>query len=497
MPLVNGSISYAPFPEGWKGDMDEAFQQSGQLATIYLEGAVLAGIYYPAGTTPPSLPTSDQGPIAMGGVWYFWDPSTSQYLPQSQSIKIARNFAKNSTYQIRQYSVATIPAGITKVCDMALARSALANVLATSQVSGPLAGPNNDLCQSALAYTVGPTLVPTPGATDLYAHEHLIEGSDIAMIAGEVLSLSFWVWVNQPGTFSVYLTSTGRDVSYVSNFTVSSANTWTRVVLNAIPALPTGMGTWNFGEGQTGLYIGVGLCVGTQWQATSGQLGTWQNAFLAGSAQNDNYCTGLNNQIQITGIKLEASPSATFLSVPSFEADFHDAIRYYWTSFSYQSLTTGVAVPFRGYGTDGWMVGDSFPRRMCKVPSVTPYGYTSKTAGNITNVYLGIDIAVASVGAVQKGLNDKQGVAAIATTGTTNSTTSITAIPSTAALAVGMLVGGSGIPGGAFISVINSSTAITISAAATTSVTGVALTFYPIAKGDALAAYVIADARLA
>lgn len=63
----------------------------------------------------------------------------------------------------------------------------------------------------------------------------------------------------------------------------------------------------------------------------------------------------------------------------------------------------------------------------------------------------------------------------ISTTGTTNSTNSITAIPSTAGMWVGQAISGAGIPAGATIISIVSSTSITISVAATASATGVAL----------------------
>jgi hypothetical protein len=399
--LVPLSLACAPFPEGFQGDMDETFQQFCALAEAYIEGNFLTGLVLPPGST---LPTSDLGPIAMGGSWYFWDTGSSQYLPQSSSMKVAKNFAKNCTYQVRQYSVATVPSGVTKVCDMALARSTAASVLATSQVTGPLAGANNDYCQSAITYTVGPTLVPTLGATDLYCHEHLIEGADIAAIQGQSLALSFWVWVNTPGTYSVYLVSTGRDASYVANFNVPTASTWTRISVTDIPPLPTGMGTWNFGEGQTGLYIGVVMATGTQWQATAAQLNKWNQAFFAGSAQNNNFCTVVNNQIYITGIKLEASTVATYLSVPSFDADLWDCLRYYYTTFTYQSVTAGVPIQATAYAAAAVILSHMFPRRMAKVPNVVPYGFNSHAAGNITNISTGTDIANATVGATQKGV---------------------------------------------------------------------------------------------
>jgi len=409
------SLACAPFPEGWQGDLDETFQQFCTLASAYIESNFLTGLYYPVGTTPaPTLPTTDQGPVAMNGVWYFWDPVSGQYLPQSQSVKPAKNYVKNCIYQVQQYSVAAIPAGITKVCDMAQVRATLANVLAASQTTGPAASPDTDYCPLAQAYTVGATLVPTLAATDLYAHEHLIEGCDIAMLLGEPLTLGLSVWVSVPGTYSVYLTSTGRDASYVANFTVSTASAWIRVKVNNIPALPTGMGTWNFQEGQTGLYIGVVLATGSQWQAGSAQVKTWQNAFLAGSATNSNLCTATNNQIRVTAVKLEASPVATYLSVPSFEADFHDAIRYYWSSFNYQSLTNGVPVYGAGQSAGNFVLSVPFPRRMCKVPTVVPYGWSSKAAGNITDISSATDIATATLGAVAKGVSASGAAAGVA-----------------------------------------------------------------------------------
>src|SRR5215475_4611444 len=196
MPIFQGYISYAPFPEGFDGDMDETFQQSGQLATIYISGNFLTGLYYPNGTIPlPTLPTSDQGPIALNGQWYFWDPVTGQYLPQSASVKPAKNFAKNSQYQVQQTGSAfpSIATGVTNLYDMALCRATQANVLGVSAGIGPPAGADNDFCESAIQYTVGPNLVPTLAATDLFVHEHLIEGSDLAPIQGEIMSLAFSV----------------------------------------------------------------------------------------------------------------------------------------------------------------------------------------------------------------------------------------------------------------------------------------------------------------
>jgi hypothetical protein len=397
IPLI---IAIAPFPEGFQGDMDETFQQATQLMEAYIEGNFLTGLILPPGST---LPTTDQGPIAMGEQWYFWDAATGQYVPQTVSIKMAKNFAKNSVYQIQQAGTSFTPGvGVTQSFDMAICRCTQAGMLAIAPDVGPAASGDTDPIASSIRYTVGPSLLPTPAATDLFAHEHLFEGSDIAMLQGQTLSLSFSVWVNQPGTYSVYLASSGRDASYVVQFTVSTANTWTRIKIPGIPPLPTTMGTWHFGEGVTGLYIGIPMAVGSQWQTTTPN--SWHPVFAAGTSANSNLLTVANNQIKITGIKLEASSSVSYLSVPAFDADYNDCIRYYFTTFDYQSVTAGVGIQGAAWTANTAIFTTVFPRRMCKAPTVVPYGWTSHAAGNITNVSTGADFALANWSAHQKGL---------------------------------------------------------------------------------------------
>lgn len=388
-------ISVAPFPEGFSGDMDEHAQQLVQLMSATVEGQFLTGLILPPGS---SLPTTDQGPIAMGGVWYFWDPVTGQYLPQSLTARAAKNYVKNGSCQVQQTSIGgvgpALVAGVNKTYDMCLCRMTTAGVLTIASDVGPFAGVDYDTCPAAIRYTVG-TTAPTLGATDLYAHEHLIEGSDLAPIQGEILSLSFLCWVNQPGTYSCYLTNGARDASYCANFTMPTANTWTRVKIQGIPALPTGIGTWgsSFGEGVTGLYVGVVMAIGTQWQAVTANLNKWNSGFFGGSAANSNMVAVTNNQMKITAVRLEASPQCGYATINSFETDFHDAARYYWTSYTYQSTTAGTwglnLIAQSAGNAAGAML---FPRRMCKTPTVTLFSPTTNTTGTLRNLTTGVDV---------------------------------------------------------------------------------------------------------
>lgn len=484
-------IAIAPFPEGWDGDADEYGQELVQLMTAYLEGNFLVGLVLPPGST---LPTNDQGPIFMGGAWYWWNPATGIYVPQTLPVKPAKNYVKNCIYQIQQTGSAfsSLPAARTPVYDMAVAALSQANVLSVGVRAGPPAGGLNDFINTAIEYTVGTTLVPTPAATDLLAHEHLIEGSDIQALQGQVTALSFWAWTTAPGTYSVYLTNSGRDHSYVINFTVGTASTWTYVTVPNIPAFPTS-GTWSYSEGATGLYIGFPMVVGTQWQTAN--LGSWQAAFLAGSASNINFCTVTNNQLAITGIKLEANTQSTYLTVPSFEDDFQALCRYYFTNFSYQTKTSGV--PLRMNADANGHIASSlvFPVRMASAPTVTPYGFTSHAAGNITDLTLGSDIPLSTLSATQVGVNEYANLQ-LSTTGTFGSVTGATgsntglsatcnivsgetylsgfSIPLTTNMAGAPIVG-SGIPAGATIVEVIGSSSCVISISATGGGAGVAV----------------------
>lgn len=381
--------------------MDEHAQQLVQLMDAYIAGNFLTGLILPSGS---SLPTTDMGPVAIGNQWYFWDSSTSQYLPQTVNAKVAKNFCKNSIYQVQQTgSTPAVTSGINKIYDMALCRATVNGILTIAPDVGPTATADNDMCPAAIKYTVTPGTVTSPAAADLFAHEHLIEGIDIAMIQGEVLSLSFSIWTNTPGTYSAYLANGGRDASYVANFTITAgqASTWVRIKISSIPALPTGIGTWNFAEGTTGLYVGIGMLVGTQWRTSN--LRAWQSGIWLGSSANSNLCTVVNNQMKISGVKLEASPSCSYLMVPSFSTDLDELQRYYYTTFDYQSATTGFPIISTASASNTVLFSEGFPRRMCKAPTVVPYGWVSHSAGVITNTSSGSDVTCATLPSTRKG----------------------------------------------------------------------------------------------
>jgi hypothetical protein len=277
----------------------------------------------------------------------------------------------------------------------------VANVLAIADAVGPAASADTDNCPHGIQYTVGPTLVPTLAATDFFAHEHMIEGSNLIMALGQTMSLSFSFWTNTVGYYSVYLTNNGRDQSYVHSFQITTANTWTRIKVNGIPPFPT-TGTWNWSDGVVGLYIGVVMACGSQWQTASPDK--WNSGFFTGTATNTNLCTVVNNQVRISAIKLEASPTATYMSVAAFEDDFELMNRYWWSGFVYQSWTSGTPEVFVASASNQAFGSVFFPRQMAKVPTVVPWSWLNHTAGYVSSMSTSADIAIATLPATREGV---------------------------------------------------------------------------------------------
>jgi hypothetical protein len=248
-------------------------------------------------------------------------------------------------------------------------------------------------------------LVPTPAATDIFVHEHLIEGIDLSLLQGQVMSLSFSCLATLAGTYSVYLANNGRDRSYVANFTITAAqaNTWVRVKIGGIPAFPTA-GTWAYGEGVTGLYIGIVLALGAQWQTSNANQ--WISGLFAGTSSNINMLAVTNNQITITGIKLEAAAGPTYYQSISFVEEYPLMQRYYYTSFDYQSTSSGLGIMGVAPLANGSFFSWPFPRRMCKLPTITPYNASTFTSGTIYDQSTSAVIAItATIAGTLKGVN--------------------------------------------------------------------------------------------
>ena len=157
-------------------------------------------------------------------------------------------------------------------------------------------------------------------AGDLQIISTRLEGQDLQLIKkgtsnAEIITIAFWVKNSITGTFIVHLADDDNSRAVSATYTISSANTWEKKVVN-IPADTTGA----FGnDANRSLRIKWYLDAGSDW--TSGTLATaWasdSNSTRAGGITTG-WTTSTSNNFWITGVQMEVG-SYTASTIPPFQ----------------------------------------------------------------------------------------------------------------------------------------------------------------------------------
>jgi hypothetical protein len=229
-------------------------------------------------------------------------------------------------------------------------------------VTAPV-GFNNYLgATSSSAYSVA--------SGDIFVIEQPIEGYNVADLNwgsanAKTVTLSFWVRSSLTGTFGGSLLNGGGNRSYPFSYTISSANTWEQ---KSITIAGDTSGTWLTTNG-IGMYVSLGLGVGTTY---SGTAGAWSGSQLW-SATGATSVVGTNGAtFYITGVQLEVGSSATGFEYVNYQTSLANCQRYY-------TFVGGVDSGFpiiQGYqstGANGSMP-ISFPVQMRTTPTATVAG---------------------------------------------------------------------------------------------------------------------------
>ena len=155
---------------------------------------------------------------------------------------------------------------------------------------------------------------------DALGIRHTVEAQNLQMLkygtsSAEALTLSFWVKTNKTGTYTLWVYSDDGSRNISQTYTVSSANTWEKKIIN-IDA-DTG-GTINNDNG-IGLIIGWYLGAGTDF--TSGTLNTSWNSLVTAnrvSSSQVNISDSTDNEWYLTGVQLEVGTFDSN-SIPPFQ----------------------------------------------------------------------------------------------------------------------------------------------------------------------------------
>jgi hypothetical protein len=163
-------------------------------------------------------------------------------------------------------------------------------------------------------------------AGDYYQFRQAIEGFNIADFGwgtanAQTVTLSFWVLSSLTGTFGLSLRNSNSDRSYITTYTISSANTWEQ---KTVTIAGDTSGTWLTTNG-VGIFLTFSLGVGSSFESTAN---SWQAGnFVATSGSVD--LVGTNGAtFYITGVQLEQNTSATPFERRLYNQELANCQRY-------------------------------------------------------------------------------------------------------------------------------------------------------------------------
>ena len=218
------------------------------------------------------------------------------------------------------------------------------------------------------------------GASEYNTVVHIIEGYDFQRTAfgtsgAKDLTLSFYVKCNATGNFTGSLVNVNNNRSFAFVYPISSANTWSRVVIN-VPGDTSG--TWNKGSG-VGIKIVLALKVGSNF--ITANPNTWAGSELMGaSAGNYNLMNSTSNYIYFTGIQLEEGTEATPFEHVHFSEVLSQCQRYFYRiSDNKFRRINGYK---RGDAQCSWEIATPVPMRIAPSPTLNDGGTFTNFASN-------------------------------------------------------------------------------------------------------------------
>lgn len=227
-------------------------------------------------------------------------------------------------------------------------------------------------------------------STDTFSLYHDIEGYDIADLAwgtadAKAVTLSFWVYSSQTGTFGGSIQNSGAARSYPFSFTISSADTWEQ---KTVTIAGDTSGTWLTTNG-LGMAIQFDLGCGSNF---SGTAATWATADYRTVSGATKIVATNAATYRITGVQLEEGSLASPYERRPINSEFAQLQRYYRKSYA---LGTEVgSAPGAGnnsvkYAHASGVSACTFPfgSSMRAAPTVTVYDGAG--TANKTNYFTG------------------------------------------------------------------------------------------------------------
>lgn len=270
----------------------------------------------------------------------------------------------------------TVPGTAVGYClDRWNAQSAQASKFSVQQNAGavtPPAGFTNYLGVTSLSSY-------TSIAADYFDLTQTIEGYSIADLSwgtasAKSVTLQFWAYSSLTGTFSGSLTNNAGTYSYIFNYSIPVANTWTYI---SVTILGPTVGVWvtNNGMGVSVRIIDLGS--GSTYKTST--VGSWVAGNINGSTGSVSIVGTSGATFYVTGVQLEKGSTATPFEFRPYGVELALCQRYYWR-LSHPFVSSN----FSAYATGAYMTDViSFPSEMRISPTISS-NFTGATLGSLT-----------------------------------------------------------------------------------------------------------------
>lgn len=324
----------------------------------------------------------------------------------SMDAVIANNIALNGGMEVSQENgttLTTVVSGTPKYSvDQFVATFVSTGVLKFQQVAPPGTPAFGAGFQNCLQLTAT-TAFGALAAGEYGALYQPIEGYRWAKLGfgnatnPQYVTIGFWVYATIAGTMTVSLRNSGVNRAYLSNVTITAAQTWE---YKTVTILADTSGTWSATTG-IGAYLSFCFGSGSTFQGTNG---AWQAANVFATSATTNFFVSLNNVVAITGVCVwpgTDAPTAARspLAKRSFDEELTLCMRHWEKSYGY---TVAIATASERLGARfGVGVGTSqiisvqfaVPKRA--TPTIALYSYNG-TSGVWTAAATDADTAAAT-----------------------------------------------------------------------------------------------------
>jgi hypothetical protein len=207
------------------------------------------------------------------------------------------------------------------------------------------------------------TVTSTDASTTVYIKQ-AIEGFNTADFMfgtanAKTVTLSFWVKSSVTGTYSVVFINSAFNRSYVTTYSISSADTWE---YKTITVAGDTTGTWLANNG-----IGVELRFAIASGGTTQTTGLWGTANAFCASTQTNWANNSGATFYITGVQLEVGSVATPFERRPYGTELALCQRYYYLFASGNNANLGVG----GYYNSTYVTTTAtFPVTMRAAPSL-------------------------------------------------------------------------------------------------------------------------------